>query len=400
MTSDPALAARLLPDLPGWASREAAWESRGEHGVLLRRVYTRGRVEAAVELTGGSWAADIVAQQVDVPLDGEAGWDGSRRWLLRGRRAHLVGTGRGGVHSLSVVLRGGPGDLDGSVRLSIDGRHLRVADAEAVALALDWETIVAALGGPPPDPARVAAASRPPPGPPVEPSDVAVPVLWPMMPTIASMERLEWLQRQRPPRFAIANEAAIREAMYPVAEGVPGRDVTDQNAARFTAMPTPVLTITDRNFAPDYIWAGLHFASARMRDALGLGPDAIAYRSVDASGSAAATRAADYQVFRVVHEADPVDLPRMYGHEPDRGADGRPTTAWLLSVHGPHAPPRRTVWREGFVAPAPLFRDAMGRLIATEALAARVARVGLEDVTFQDVASEASLHGLVFRTAP
>ncbi|RYI36025.1 MAG: hypothetical protein EON48_00415 [Acetobacteraceae bacterium] len=96
----------------------------------------------------------------------------------------------------------------------------------------------------------------------MEPSDVAVPVLWPMVPTIASMERLEWLQRQRPPRFAIANEAAIREAMYPVAKGVPGRDVTDQDAARFAAMPTPVLTITDRNFAPDYIWAGLHFASA------------------------------------------------------------------------------------------------------------------------------------------
>ena len=93
-------------------------------------------------MTGGQWAAD---------LDGEAGWDGSRRWLLRGRRAHLVGTGRGGVHSLGVVLRGGPGDLDGSVRLSIDGRHLRVTDAEAVAFSLDQRASRAAFmaaGGP------------------------------------------------------------------------------------------------------------------------------------------------------------------------------------------------------------------------------------------------------------
>ncbi|RYI36024.1 MAG: hypothetical protein EON48_00410 [Acetobacteraceae bacterium] len=126
----------------------------------------------------------------------------------------------------------------------------------------------------------------------------------------------------------------------------------------------------------------------------------IAYRSVDASGSAAATRVADYRVFRVVHEADPVDLARMYGQVPDRGADGRPTTAWLLSIHGPHGPPRRTVWRDGFVAPAPLFRDATGRLIATEALAARVARAGLEDIVFQNVVSEASLRGLSFRAAP
>ena len=397
MSIAPTRAARLLPDLPSWTSPEPAWDTHSEHGTLLRRVYTRGRVEAAVELMGGPWAADIVAQQVNVPLDDEAGWGGSRSWLLRGCRTHLVGTGRGGVHSLSIVLRGGPGDLHGSVRLSISGRHLRAADAEAIALMFDWEAMVAALGGPPPDPARVATASCPPPEP-VEAPHKGESVLWPMIPTPASMERLERLQRRRPPRFVIVNEASIWEALSSAAEGAPGQDVTAQDAARFAAMPMPVLAITDPSFAPNLVWAGLHFASARLREALGLGPDVVEYRAVDASGSAAAAQAADYQVFRVVREADPVDLARMYGHEPDRGADGRPTSAWLLSVHGPHAPPRQTVWREGFVAPAPLFRDASGRLMATEALAERVMRAGLADVAFQDVVSEASLRGLAFRT--
>ncbi|MDU7519922.1 MAG: hypothetical protein E7K72_00780 [Roseomonas mucosa] len=396
MDADPALAAQLLPDLSGWTSPEAPWLTRGEHGTLARRIYVRGRTEAGVELSAGASAAVVVAQQSQFPLDGEeAGRGGSRTWLLRGCPAHLVGTGRGGVHSLSVILRGGPGDLEGSVRLSVGGRRLRAADAEALALALDWDAIVAALGGPPPDPARIAAASCPPPTP---PAGAATPVLWPMMPTIATMERLEWLQRRQPPRFSIANEAALWEAVYPLAAGVPGRDVTDQDPARFAAMPAPVLVITDRGFAPNYIWAGLHFASARMREALCLGPEAIEYRAVDDDGCVPAARAADYRMFRVVHQADPVDLVRMYGHEPDRDADGHPTVAWLLSVHGPHAPPRRTVWREGFVAPAPLFRDATGRLIATEALADRVARAGLADVAFQDVAGEMSLSGLSFRT--
>ena len=133
----------------------------------------------------------------------------------------------------------------------------------------------------------------------------------------------------------------------------------------FAAIPKPVLVIRQRGFAPDYLWPGLHFASARFRRLLGLGPDIIEYRDVDASGSTPDVVDADYRIFRVVQDADPVDLRRMYGHEPDRAADGTPTMEWLLSVSGPHARARRTVWRDGFVPPAPLFRDRSGRLIAT-----------------------------------
>ena len=195
-----------------------------------------------------------------------------------------------------------------------------------------------------------------------------------MLPSLRSMERIERLERRRPPRFTVANMAEIMDALHPVGDAPPTHADTDDDPLRFASMPMPVLVVGQRDFAPDLIWSGLHFVSARLRDALGLGPEAVEYRDVDAGGSEAAARAADYKAFRVVHEADPVDLAAMYGHEPDRNADGRPTAAWLLSVSGPHAPPRRMVWREGFVPPAPLFRDLLGRLIATGALAEQVAR--------------------------
>lgn len=394
--SDDALASRLLPDQPGWTAGPASL-GRGEFGVLLLRTFQRGRVNVFVEVTAGDAAAHVVAQMMNSPLqecaDGKAG---ARTWMLRGRKAHLVLAARGAVHTLSVILRGGPGDLPGSVRLDIHGQGLRPDDAVGLALALDWDAITTGLAGQHPfDPARVAAAVEGGPAPP--PSQ---PLLWPMLPSIRSMQQVTRLELRRPPRFSVVNRHAIMNVLSPVSDRIPRRGATDDEPVRFAAMPTPVLEIGQRGFAPDLIWSGLHFASARLRDALGLGPDAVEYRDVDASGSAAAARAADYKVFRVVHEADPVDLARMYGHEPDREPDGNPTVAWLLSVSGPHATPRRTVWREGFVPPAPLFRDRTGGLIATEALADRVARAGLADVLFQDVTSEAAVHDFTVRPAP
>ena len=397
MTPDTGLAERLLPALPGWVAGPASL-TRGEVVDLLLRTYERGRVRVFVEVTAGPSAAAVVAQTMSFP-PGESveGRIGARTWMLRGRRAHLV-TDRGAVHSLGVVLRGGPGDLPGSVRLDVHGHGLRPDDAIEMALALDWDAITAALaGGHPYDPDRVAAASRP---PPVPTSSPHASLLWPMLPSLASMEGVARLERRRPPRFAIVNGHAIAAALPPAEAGIPPPGTADHDPLRFAAIPTPVLVIGQPGFAPDYIWAGLHFASARLRDALGLGPEAIEYRDVDTSGSVPAARAADYRMFRVVHDADPVDLAAMHGHEPDRAADGSPTLAWLLSVTGPHATPRRTVWRAGFVPPAPLFRDRTGRLIATDALAGRVMRAGLADVVFQDVTSEAALHGLAFRPGP
>ncbi|MGI4943516.1 MAG: hypothetical protein ACRYHQ_23605 [Janthinobacterium lividum] len=377
--SDFTVAARLLPDVPGWTAGLASL-TRGSAGDHLLRTYGKGRTSVFVEVMAGTSAAQVVAQAINAPLGEEMdGRIGSRAWLLRGLRAYLV-TDRGAVHSLSVILRGGPGDLPGSVRLEVHGRALRPDDAVTLALALDWDAIVAELAGHHPfDAARVAAASSPPASPPAH-----QPLLWPMLPSLTSMEQMHRLERRHPPRFAVVNQDAALA-------------MTGHDAHRFAAMPTPVLHVAEPGFAPDLIWAGLHFASAQLRNALGLGPDVVEYRDVEVSGRAVPARTADYKVLRVVHEADPADLARMYGHEPDREADGSPTTAWLLSIAGPHATPTRMIWREGFVPPAPLFRDRNGRLIATEALAERVTRAGITDVVFQDLVSEAALHGLVFR---
>ena len=394
MPDDPETAAQLLPDQPGWTAGPASL-ARHETGPLLMRRYARGRSTAAVEVMAGPAAAAIVARTMDFPAGtAPAGQAGGATWMVRGRKAHLVRSVRGMVYHLGIILRGGAGDLPGSVMLTVKGRGLPPAVAIELVSALDWDAITAALaGGHPRDPARMAAASEP-----AEASASAGSPLWPMLPSLRSMETMLRLEQRRPPRFAVANQreryaAAIRT----VDERHAGSALRDRDRHYFAAIPTPVLAVHHPSFAPDYIWPGLHFASARFRDALALGPDVIAYREVDASGSTAAVRAADYRIFRAVQEADPVDLRRMYGHEPDRDVDGNPTTAWLLSVSGPHAAPRRTVWREGFVPPAPLFRDRTGRLLATDALAEQIMRAGFPDVLFQDVTSEAALHGVAAR---
>lgn len=223
-------------------------------------------------------------------------------------------------------------------------------------------------------------------------ADLNTPVLWGMLPSFASMRYLEKLERSRPPRFALPNLASVTSHAPDI-----GRD----DAHWFATMETPRLSIRQEGFAPDFIWSGLYFASSRFREAMALGSNAIEYRAVAMdTGSAQAAVKADYRAFRVVQRADPVDLAAMYGREPDRDADGEPTLEWQMSVTGPHAPPRRTVWKRGFVAPAPLFADATGRLMATEAFAARVTAAGLRDVAFQDLTSEASVERLVFRKGP
>ena len=327
----------------------------------------------------------------------DVGDGASRTWLLRRCKAHLVQS-TGFMHSLSVILRGGPGDLPGSVVLEITGRRLSSADATDLALGLDWDAIRSELAGRHPlDRARIAAACD---RALVLDPRVGAMRLWLMLPSIAIMQQTDKLQRRRPPRFVLVNDDAIHAAENAATGRMPALSHQDWDERHFAAGPTPHLVITHGQFAPDYLWSGIHLASARLRAAFDLGPAAIEYRDVDTAGSTAQVRAADYKVFRVVQRADPVDLRRMHGHEPDRDVHGDPTTAWTTSITGPHAPSRPTVWRDGFVPPAPLFRDGHGRFIATDALADRVMRAGISDVMFQDVTSEASLHALTLRPFP
>ena len=342
--------------------------STGAAGSFLRRRYRRGRSIAAVEVTAGSMASAVVAQMSLYATPGDGPLE---RYPL-----HLVRTPRGMVFALSVILRGGPGDLAGSVLLQVHGKALRPDDAFALVTRLDGDAIVAALAGAyPRDEARVAAAlAGPPPA-----SGPRPPLLWPMGPSLAVMQQTVRLETRRPPRLFVVN-----------------RDQLSDEAARDPLVPE--LVVDQPRFAPNFLWCGFQFASARLREVLALDADAIDYRPVDASGSTPAVQAADYRWFEARHSADPIDYVRTYGAEPERDADGSTSLAWQLSVCGPHAPARVMVWRDDFVPPAPLFRNANGVLLATEALADRVMRAGLTDVVFQDVTSLEALERLVWRS--
>lgn len=362
------LATILLPDLPGWSGEPAdLW--LGTRGSVLTRHYRRGRTFARIEVTAGAMAAAVVA---GMSLHAEPG---ARGTPLERYPTHLVPTPNGMVYLLAVILRGGPGDLAGSVLLQVHGKHLRSDDARALVAALDGEAIVAALAGDRPrDAARIAAAlAGPPAAPPARP-----PALWHMGPSLAVMRQASRLQTRQPPQLFIANHDRLG-------------DTLEREAV------VPELVVRKPGFAPDLLWCGVQFASARLRKVLALDEDAIRYRPADASGSTPAAQAADYRSFEPRHTADPIDYPATYGVEPERDADGSISLAWKLSVCGPHATPRAMVWLEHFVPPAPLFRDAGGMLLATEVLADRVMRAGLTDVAFQDVSSPEALERLVFR---
>ncbi len=78
-----------------------------------------------------------------------------------------------------------------------------------------------------------------------------------------------------------------------------------------------------------------------------------------------------------------------------------PARAHPLSLPRPPASPLWLVPLPPCLSPSLfLFRDRDGRLLATEALAERVAGAGVTDMAFQDLVSEAALHDLVFRPGP
>lgn len=178
------------------------------------------------------------------------------------------------------------------------------------------------------DPVRIAAARNLLPVPDPAPGAVR---LWPMMPSLASVERMHKLERRRPPRFAVANKDAIFDAMRAVDEQHPKLSYAGRDALYFAASPAVQLLVTEPRFAPNHLWPNIHLASARLCAAFDLPPEVIEYGAVDASGSTEAVRAADYRTFRVVQQADPVDLARActaMNRTATPGATSAPRTRW------------------------------------------------------------------------
>lgn len=233
MTSEPDQATRLLPDRSGWAAGPASL-SELTGGTALHRVYGRGRAQAVVRVTAGPPAEVTVATTMNFPIGGMA--DGaSRVWMVGDCKAHLVQSA-GFVRSLSIILRGGPGDLPGSVVLEITGRRLPSAAAIDLALGLDWDAIRAGLADRfPLDRLRIAAAQDP--ALVLDPRDGPA-RLWPMLPSVASMQQVDKLRRRRPPRLALVNAEAIHAAGNVVDERTPALGYQDRNEHDFAAIPS------------------------------------------------------------------------------------------------------------------------------------------------------------------
>ena len=68
--SDFTVAARLLPDVPGWNAGLASL-TRGSAGNHLLHTYGKGRSSVFVEVTAGTSAAQVVAQAINAPLGEE-----------------------------------------------------------------------------------------------------------------------------------------------------------------------------------------------------------------------------------------------------------------------------------------------------------------------------------------
>lgn len=150
-------------------------------------------------------------------------------------------------------------------------------------------------------------------------------------------------------------------------------------------MPVPSLRLTHPDFAPNLLHWGVHYASAELREALGLGSEMVEYLPVDSSRSSGAARARDYMVMNVLHTREVIDLNRV-AHERVMSpvAPGRTEMREVTIIK----PEQRPYWREDFVPDVPLFHAAHSPwIIATDAFAEQVLRSGVADVEFQDITS-------------
>ena len=155
----------------------------------------------------------------------------------------------------------------------------------------------------------------------------------------------------------------------------------------FSRVPIPRLRVTDPTFDVNIMEiGGFRFASARLRRVLDLDDRTIRYRPVDASLSVPEVQALDYAAFNVTPIGNPFDPDRMKGEvRPARQLDGSLKDDWVLDnewlLKG-----AEVYFRADFVPPAPLFRATGSQWIfATDDLAERVMRAGIDDVLFQDI---------------
>lgn len=227
--------------------------------------------------------------------------------------------------------------------------------------------------------------------------------LWGFGPSIDVMQRtadlatgrppaLEWLNRDDFSDFVSGRGEATDAFGLPLGQ-VAGVDLADAPMAKWRCV--------DPDFAPDLIFEGALFASRRLRDAMALDRATVQYLPIDCSECPPAMRGADYSLVNLLVFANPLDRART---EPAEFADvalpgGGSTFVWTAPPWQPGRPVPRHLWRSDFAAPAPLFRvPGISWTLATDDLADRVMRAGLEEVAFMDVENDGTrTDGIILR---
>lgn len=224
-------------------------------------------------------------------------------------------------------------------------------------------------------------------------------IFWMIGSSLPSMQCLIELGEAKPSRFDFINNHSINVFRDKLLMEHRGEDEAERERLEFDGMPTPVFEIADPDFALDYFFSGIPCASAKLRQALDLSDDVIRYRDIDLDRSPPSVRARAYQTFHVAHFADAIDWERtpMQILELPRD-DGTILKRRFVRPPHPAEPDSRIYWRKDFAPPAPLFH-VVGTpwMMATDALADRVMRAGINDMTFQDIVSERGQSDYVLR---
>lgn len=229
--------------------------------------------------------------------------------------------------------------------------------------------------------------------------------LWSLCPSIASAERLDSLATRRRPAFEWVNRREHSEhavSLGSMAE-VDAMPVGQVAGVDLSSAPTARWRCTEPGFAPDLVFEGELFASRQLRAAMALPDDTVQWLPVDCSDCPQAMRDADYRLMNLLAFANPMDRQRTAPPEFTDVTlpDGSWTFVWSADPWQPGRPMPHLFWRKNFVPPAPLFRvPGWSMTLATEELAERVMRAGLDDVVFIDMQTDGTpTSELVVRSA-
>ena len=187
-----------------------------------------------------------------------------------------------------------------------------------------------------------------------------------------------------PPKFTWTNLQDLNNVTFDSIGQHADHEFWETSSLAFSLIPTPRLRVTDPRFTPDYFqFQAYPVVSLSLRRLLDLNDRVVRYRNIDTTLCIPEVQALGYSLVDVIQYANPFDPNRTSGQVRDvRQSDGSLRREWVVD----YAVGVECYFRDDFVPPAPLFRGT-GTLwtFATDELAERVMRAGIDDMLFQDI---------------